>query len=169
MVIHDSISEDAFLAGGIENVVRFGGQFDEDTIWLDPVTGEDLVTVTAADIEAVVNPLLDSGPDFATDFVEPDRASELWFSPDGVTWTLLDKVEISPQDSFTALAAVGDDEVLVVTESFEPFQEPPSELLQFEQEGREPTDEELAALDEFFAESDFEQAGGTTWRSIPVG
>ena len=169
VVIHDSISEDAFLAGGIENVVRFGGQFDEDTIWLDPVTGEDLVTVTAADIEAVVNPLLDSGPDFATDFVEPDRASELWFSPDGVTWTLLDKVEISPQDSFTALAAVGDDEVLVVTESFEPFQEPPSELLQFEQEGREPTDEELAALDEFFAESDFEQAGGTTWRSIPVG
>ena len=169
VVIHENVPEDAFFSGGIENVVRFGGQFDENTIWLDPVTGEDLVTVTSADIEAVVNPLLSAVPDFGGDFVEPDRASELWFSADGISWTLLESVETTPQDSFTALAAVGDDEVLVVTESFGPFQEPPAELLEFEQEGREPTDEELAALDEFFAESDLEQVGGTTWRSIPVG
>ncbi len=169
-VIHENVPEDALFTGGIENVVRIEGNFEQVIIWLDPVTGEELVRVTNEDINAVVNPLFEANDGFAdTDFAAPDEGSEVWFSPDGITWTLIDSASTSPQDSFTSLAAVGDDEVLVVTETFGPFPEPPEELLAFEQEGREPTNDELAALDEFFAVADAEQTGGSVWRSIPVG
>ena len=60
------------------------------------------------------------------------------------------------------VAAVGDDEVLIWTED---FAEPPEELLGFELEGREPTNEEIEALDEWFESNQGESAG---WTVVPV-
>ena len=63
-------------------------------------------------------------------------------------------------DQFSFIAAVGDDEIVLLTET---FPVPPEGLFDFEEEGREPTEEELQAIDEFFnAQPIFE------WTRIPV-
>ena len=167
VLIHE-IDEQVFLNGGAENVARFEGRFDEDLIWLDPETGEDLVTFSQSDFDEAFEDLV---PDFDdSGFVEPDRGSEVWFSADGVTWTLLQSGGSNfDEDSFTTVAAVGDDEVLLLTETFTDFGEPPAELLAFEEEGREPTDEEIAALDEWFEQQNIDAGGSSVWESIPVG
>ena len=142
-----------------------------DSIWLNPENGEDLVTFTSSDIDAVFEEIF-SEQDFGVneddfdvneDFVEPPRAKELWFSADGISWTLLQSEELSfTQDGYSGLAGVGDDEVLIRTET---SVEPPAELFGFEAELRDPTDEEIAALDAWFAQS---QQDSIEWTAIPV-
>ena len=170
-VIHESVNEEAIVDGGAENILRTEGPFLETLIWLNPENGEDLVTFTSSDIDAVFEEIF-SEQDFDVneddfdvneDFVEPPRAKELWFSADGISWTLLQSEELSfTQDGYSGLAGVGDDEVLIRTET---SVEPPAELLGFEAELRDPTDEEIAALDAWFAQS---QQDNIEWTAIPV-
>ena len=157
-VIHESVSfEEAFAEGEIPGVLRIE-QPNEDAAWLDPETGDVLTVFSFEDITNAIDQAFEQfdGPES-----EPTFESELWFSPDGETWTLLATFVGETQDEFTSIAAVGDDEVVLLTES---FPVPPDELFIFEEEGREPTLDELAALDAFFAEQPaFE------WSAVPTG
>lgn len=155
-----AIHEDVVLFGAIENVVRFEGPSEEDLIWLDPATGDDLVTFSESDFEAAYPEVTAAQDNFEDeDFVEPDSATEIWFSADGTTWTLLETSSAS-FDAFSSVLAVGDDEVVTVSQA---FVEPPAELTDFENEF-EPTDEEIAALDAWYAE----QGDDTTYTVIPI-
>ena len=167
VIIHDFVdfdSEDAFLSGGVDNIVRFEGPFDETTVWLDPETGEDLVTFTDDDINAVFEELFPT--DGFSDFDIPPRGAEVWFSADGVSWELLESRPLSNDFSdFSLVAAVSGDAALRVTQT---FAMPPEELLAFETEGRPPTDDETAALDAWFEEN--ATTGPTnTWEVLPLG
>ncbi len=153
VVVHESV---LLLGNDVDNVVRFEGPFDENIVWLDPATGEDLITFTEADFEAAF-----PEPTFDEDFVEPEMAAEVWFSADGTSWTLLSTSDGSSIDSFTGVLAVGDDEVVTFTEM---FLEPPAELQDFADPSG-PTDEELEALEAWFAE----QGDGRTFEIIPIG
>ena len=159
VAIHEGVSlDDATNDGAIEGVVRAEGPND-DLIWLDPVTGEDLITFTVEDFETLFEEVESS---FESDF--PQQNSEFWFSADGETWTLLDGPDVTfGADGFTIVAAVGDDEVLLRDEFFGGGF--PEELFAFEEEGRDPTEEEQAAIDEFFND----QADLASWTSIPIG
>lgn len=165
-VIHEPVGPEALFGTGLENVIRTE-DFGNTIVWLDPETGEDLVSFDEADFDSAFEAEFGgSATDIAGDAELPDGfASEVWFSVDGITWNLLERTESEsgPVDSFSAIAAVGDDEVLIRRES---FVEPPLELLAFEEEGRDPTPEEMAALDEFFS-TDGE--GGVQWRTLPIG
>ena len=159
VVIHDNVGEELFFRGEIENVARTEGSNDETIVWLDPETGEELVRFEEDQLDAAFDEL---EPDFDEDFEDFEQASEVWYSVDGETWTLVEVGEAtSPTVSFSMVAAVGDDEVLIRTEQ---FVEPPDELLGFEREGREPTEEEIAVLDDWFAEI----GSGGEWTAIPV-
>jgi len=79
-----------------------------------------------------------------------------------VTWTLALTSE-QDSDGFTNLVGVGDDEVVLRSET---FVEPPEELFAFDLEGRFPTPEEEEALDAWFFEN---QESAVTWTVIPVG
>ena len=159
--VHGPISQDVFIDDGIEGVIRFDGPFQETLIWLDPATGEDLVSFTEDDFNEAFDEVAPAFDD--SDFVEPDRATELWLSVDGDFWELIHSFESDfSGDSFTTLAGVGDDEVLIRTES---FGQPPEELFAFEEEGRGPTAAEEAALDEWF----LNQEDSVVWEAIPIG
>ena len=67
------------------------------------------------------------------------------------------------EQGYTGLVAVGDDELVLRTDT---FVEPPAELLIFEEENREPTDAEIEALDAWSLESSEESI---EWSAIPVG
>jgi hypothetical protein len=147
----------------IEGVVRFEGIYDTDLTFLDPETGEDLVTFGEENFQAAY----ESEFDFEADYEEPPRATQLWFSADGVQWSLLESGDVDYQsESWTQLAAIGDDELLVRTETYN-YIEPPADLWAFEEEGREPTEEEIAALDEWDLANN--QGGSVEWRRIPIG
>lgn len=112
--------------------------------FLDPETGEDLVVITNDDI----NEAFGYDDFIEEDYVEPNQLTEVQFTADGASWVKLDVAEfatLSPNTSVTPLA-VGDDEVVF---SLHTYGEIPNELLEFEFEGREPTSDELAALEEF--------------------
>ncbi len=130
--------------------------------FLDPETGEDLVTFTEEDVEeqfAEATSDIDEMP-----IEEPPRERQLWFSTDGLSWTELDAPDVDLEgNSYSELAAVGDDEVLV---SVTTWIEPPQELFAFEMEEREPTEAEMDALDEWFAEN--EGGSRVEWIRIPV-
>ena len=164
-VIHDSIQPQVLFGDGAENIVRVEGPFGETLIWLDPETGEDLVSISEEDFNAAFEEAFGEDPStIGDDFVEQPRATEIWFSEDGVSWILLDREDdVNNEGGFSSLVAVGDDEVIVRSES---FLEPPEELFAFEQEGRDPTDEEIELLDEFFEGS---SEGSVVWRSISIG
>ena len=149
--------------GDIEGVVRFEEPaFDTVVTFLDPETGEVLVAFGAENFEAAYESSFE--PDIAVDWEEPPRRTELWFSADGVSWELLESYDTDwESNSWTSLAGVGDDEVLVRTET---WQEPPAELWAFEEEGRDPTDEELAALESWEMEN---YSNNVEWRRIEVG
>ncbi len=114
--------------------------------WLDPETGEDLVTFTDDDWEAAYEEIDQVETEFYDGgYEEPQQGFELQFSPDGTTWTELDAselIDVEPNTSVQPLA-VGDDEVVI---SLTTYNEPPEELWAFEIEGREPTDAERDAL-----------------------
>ncbi len=149
--------------GVIDGVVRFDeSSFDTVVTFLDPATGDDLVAFGNENFEAAYESSFE--PDFSTDWEEPPRRTELWFSADGVSWELLEAYDTDwESNSWTSIAAVGDDEVLVRTET---WTEPPAELWAFEEEGRDPTDEEMAALESWEMEN---YANNVEWRRIPVG
>ena len=159
--VHGPIGQDAILGDGVDGVIRFEGPFQETMIWLDPATGEDLVSFTEGDFDEAFAPLESQFDD--ADFVEPDRATEIWFSVDGESWELLTSFDSNfDSDSFTTLAAVGDDEALLRTES---FNQPPDELFAFDEEGRAPTAAEEAALDEWF----LNQEDSVIWEAVSIG
>lgn len=162
--IHESVGLDRIFSNGTENVARTEGEFDETIVWLDPETGDDLVAIDESDFDAA----FEAATGISVDSVDPggvseERAAELWFSDDGQNWTLLERLESNLSSGSTSLSAVGDDEVIIRTET---LIEPPPELFEFEAEQRDPTDEEIEALDSFYAE---QQEGSVSWRSVPVG
>ena len=65
-------------------------------------------------------------------------------------WILIDADLPAGPTTWATIEAVGDDEILVRTEV---SSEPPEELFAFDIEGREPTEEELEALDLWYAEN----------------
>ena len=135
---------DPSLDDGIANVNPISG----DITFLDPETGEALVLITNDDInDAFGFPEFDE-EDFEEEFVEPDRITEVRATTDGTTWTLIDVPEFQDLGSNTSIypVAVGDDEAIF---SLETYVEPPAELFAFEEEGREPTDAEIEALELF--------------------
>ena len=161
-VIYESISlDEAFGNGGIPGVLDINNA--EDAVWLDPETGEELVVFLSADLEAAVDEAFAAlDEQFEDQGFSPDVARELWFSADGETWILLESTTLNFEtDEFTSIIAVGDDEILLETQT---FLIPPPELFAFEEEGREPTEEEIAALNEFFASEP-----ASTTRRVPVG
>lgn len=162
VLIHDNANM-IEAEGGIENVVRFEGPGDEDLIWLDPATGEDLITFSEDDLEAAYPELSDDLVAPELDAPEVDASelgSETWFSADGINWTMIDSSGPGANSS-VGVAAVGDDEVVTISST---FIEPPSELTNFENP-LAPTDEEEAALDAWYAEN----GDQTTFNVIPVG
>ena len=163
-VIYENISQEDVFTGQADEIVRLEGRFMDTTVWLDPETGEDLVTIPSDVINEAVDAILSSvdfGPE--SDFVEPPQGSEIWFSPDGNAWTLIQSDAVDFEQGYTGLVAVGDDELVLRTDT---FVEPPAELLIFEEENREPTDAEIEALDAWSLESSEESI---EWSAIPVG
>ena len=125
----------------VDGLARFQGQENSELVFVDPNTGDDLFTLTQ---DAFIGAMdLDQFDDI--DQVATELA--LLFSRDGEQWQVLD-VPSSDANSFSAVEAVGDDEVLIRVES---FQVPPDDLFAFEQENRAPTEDEIAALDEWSA------------------
>ncbi len=140
VVIYELSEEDMW--GGDSDAVRMNPISGAMT-FLDPNTGEDLVTFTDEDweaaygaVEEVVEPI---------EWEEPAQALELHYSADGTSWTELDTSSIGEfgYDRYVSLVGIGDDEVVL---SVETYNEPPEELWAFEMEGREPTDAEIEAL-----------------------
>lgn len=152
-VIHDPVNIDkAISEGEIPGVIIVEG--GEDFQWLDPDTGEVLVVFTYSEIDSALDAAYD-----AWEAAQPTPVRELWFSADGETWTLIQSIEVEGEQ-YTRIAAVGDDEVLLLTEAYPVA---PEDLFLFEEEGREPTPEEEEAILEFYA------MGPTfTWTSVPI-
>lgn len=151
---------DAFTLTGPDGVVIF--EFGEEELFsgdnpnvrenpisgtltfLDPDTGEDLVTFTEEDWEAAYEEI--EGPEFEGTFEEPETGTQLHFSVDGQTWTELDMAPFGTleRNSNVSTVAVGDDEAVFVVTT---WSEPPVDLFAFEMEGREPTPEEIDAIE----------------------
>lgn len=160
-LIYEVSEEEVGNPDGVPGKLRFDGQYGENLMFLDPDTGEDLVSFTEEDYDKAYSELY-GDIDFAS---EPDFVNEVWFSGDGGTsWQLLD-VGLPPNNNgtYSRIMAVGDDEVLAVIQTWSETM-PPAELLAFENENREPTEAEIAALDAWSAEQN-----STEWVRIPVG
>lgn len=136
------LEQEAFYDGSASDVVRFGRLSGSQT-FLDPETGADLVTFTNDDFEAAYREIEEP------ELPEIEQRLELYFSSDGRTWTVLDdgRLDTDPSEAGLQLLAVGDDAVIVARRT---WNNPPEELLAFEFEGREPTDDENRALEEWF-------------------
>ena len=164
VVIHE-VAGALLDQGDVEGVARFEGPFDSTIVWLDPVTGEDLVAFTEDDMTAAFESQFGDFEEEA--FEQPAMASEIWVSVDAVTWTLLDSEPalVDSAGSFSTAVAVSGDQLLIATETFGgAFGEPPAELLAFEDERRDPTEEELAALEAWSVG----QGTETIWRVLPI-
>lgn len=143
-VIYELSEEEIF--SGFEGVRE--NPISGDLTFLDPETGDDLVTFTNSDWQAAEEEAYGGIEDIEADYVEPETGTELAFSVDGVSWTTLEDARLASVGVNTSISpvAVGDDEVIL---SLMTYEEPPEELWAFEIEGREPTDAELAALQEW--------------------
>jgi len=148
-VIHSLTEEDMAASdetGDLEGVFRVNPLTDTPT-FLDPETGEELVTFTQEDFESQYEAEEEM-------YEEPDQINMVVFSADGATWIELDDPRLRPAadgGSHLSLVAVGDDEAIFQRET---WQEPPVELYAFEEEGREPTDEEIAAMEAWERDAD---------------
>lgn len=144
-----SLRDEELYGEQSDSIVRFGRMSGSQT-FLDPETGEDLVSFTSQDFEDAY-----SEPDFGPQ--QSDQASELWFTRDGTSWTLLDDPQLDIEDDTgnVQLLAVGDDEVIVAKYI---WVEPPPELYAFEEEGRNPTPVEEVALEFWFTSNGGEDA-----------
>lgn len=131
----------------------------ESVTFIDPDSGEALVTYDEEDFAAAYEDTPIEPPDVDI----PPLSRELHFTADGETWRQLDTPAGITDDAYPQLVAVGDDEVLL---SVTTWSAPPDELLDFESEGREPTDAELEALDAWLEEND--GGGATEWFRVPL-
>jgi len=147
-VIHDlpegsSIFDDA---DDLDGVARFEGVDDERLVILDPVTGDELFSVTQEEFVAAMGldpSLLDPAAldaDEVIGGVVPTQA--LMFTTGDGTWRRIDDLPPAVADSFLTLEAVGDDEVLL---RIERIVEPPD--IAFLAEDGEFTAEQQAAMD----------------------
>lgn len=145
-VIHSLTAEEVYGNDDedIPNVVRTNPITGNPT-FLDPETGEDLVSFSTSDFDRAYEEAFGG---FDEEIVEPNSATVVLFSADGVTWTELndDRLNVNQNNGSIEAIAVGDDELIVGVYS---WNQPPDELFAFEGEGREPTEEEIAALNEW--------------------
>lgn len=115
--------------------------FSGTPTFLDPETGEELVSFTSEDFEASYEQMEErfSG-------VEPNYTTEHYFSNDGVNWTVIDddRLAVDPASANISPVAVGDDEAIFTKHT---WIEPDPALFAFEEEGRDPTEEEMRALE----------------------
>ena len=130
-----------------------------DITFLDPETGNAMVVISSDEISEAFG-----FEEFVEeDFVEPERLLEVQATTNGTTWTVIDVPEfqnLSPNTSIIAIA-VGDDEAIF---SLDTYAEPPAELFAFEEEGREPTEAEIEALELFDGGS-----AESTYVRVPLG
>ncbi len=140
------VSEEDLFDGG--NEVVQANPINGNLVFIDPETGETLITFTEQDWEAAYGQFEDPPAIEEGEWVEPERGIEVRFSADGQTWTELDHPAFQSvrRESNINPVAVGDDEAIL---SIRTYNEPSEELFAFEIEGREPTDAELAALQDF--------------------
>ena len=124
--------------GNIEGIVRENPLTGMPT-FLDPDTGEDLVSFTDRDFEEAYGV-------FDEVYDEPEMTTVVLFSTDGVAWTSIedDRLMVDNRNGGVNPLAIGDDELIVASYT---WNAPPDELFAFEEEGREPTQEEIEALD----------------------
>lgn len=121
--------------------VRYVGELGEpDLVWLEPATGNDLVTFTFENFDEAQS----SHPTVVE--------TETWFSSDSVDWALLERSERSVADWSLA---VGNDGVLLRTVS-----DPPANLLTFRLESRAPSSAEIAALEAWYEDD------GASWELL---
>ncbi len=142
-----------------ERIVRIG-RFSGTQTFLDPVTGEDLVSFTGKDFEEYYSEGEPGNP--ASDYVE---GVEIAFSTDGQTWAPItdSRLDVDLQRGDVRVIAVGDDEIIMAVST---WTEPPAELLAFDAEQRNPTEAEEHALNEWFEAHDGGSA--TEYLSIAV-
>lgn len=115
--------------------------FSGTPTFLDPETGEDLVSFTHEDYESSYREREEAFSE-----VEPTYLTEHYFSSDGVSWTLIDddRLAVDSRSAHTSPVAVGDDEAIFAKHT---WVEPDPALFAFEEEGRDPTEEEMRALE----------------------
>ena len=155
-----SLNEDEMYGESAQSIVRFGG-FSGTQTFLDPDTGEDLVAFTRSDMEEAYAEL--EPEDLESQYVE---GVDIQFSVDAMVWKSLDdpRLDIDLGRGNLQVAAIGNDEIII---SVTTWTEPPSGLFAFEQEERNPTEAEEAALNEWF---ETRNGGQTTeYFSVPVG
>lgn len=130
---------------GEEEVVRMN-PISGSLTFLDPETGDDLITFTQDDFEEAYGSFEE---EYYVDeeYEEPARGLQAHFSLDGTSWTELDSSALNTDNpnSFAGLVGVGDDEVVFFVETYTE-QDYPQEIFAFEEEGREPTDAEIEAI-----------------------
>jgi hypothetical protein len=113
--------------------------FSGTPVFLDPDTGGVLVSFRPEDFEAAYSELE------RAEYVEPDYATEAFFSTDGSDWVRLEDPDLTFEATgHLSLIAVGDAEAI-----FARHVGPPAELFGFEEEGRDPTAQELDALEQW--------------------
>jgi hypothetical protein len=144
VVIYELSEAEMYGDGDADGIVRTS-PFTGTPTFLDPETGDDMVTFTDEDFEKAYGSI-------ERDFEEPDFETEIWFSTDGSSWTQIvdDRLENSNNSGISPVA-VGDDEAIFVKHT---WVEPPAEIFVFEEEGREPTEAEIAVLEAWERDAD---------------
>ncbi|MFW2380876.1 MAG: hypothetical protein ACN4GZ_03885 [Acidimicrobiales bacterium] len=137
-VIYELPGEEMY--GGDSKVVRTS-PFSGTPTFLDPETGEELVTFTPEDFEASYQEM-----EQASSWVEPIFITEHYFSTDGLNWIPIEDLRLVVDQASAGISpvAVGDDEAIFAKHT---WTEPDPSLFAFEEEGREPTEEEMNALE----------------------
>jgi hypothetical protein len=145
-----SLREYEMYETGSEGVVRVSRLTGLPT-FLDPETGEDLVSFTQDDYEAAHGVFEDEPQE------EFGFGIEILFSTDAVTFTPLTdpRLDIETTRGNIQLVGVGDDEVIFVKHT---WVEPPATLFALEEDGRDPTEAEEQALEAWFSENGGENA-----------
>ncbi len=155
-----SLTQEQMYGEPSEEIVRIGRLSGSQT-FLDPETGDDLVTFTNSDFERAYEEIMPTEPE-----EEIAQGLEILFSNDGQSWRELTdpRLDIDLRQGDVQVVAVGDDEVIVAVST---WNEPPAELFAFEREGRAPSATEEAALNEWF---EVNHGGHTSeFFTIPVG
>ena len=145
-----SLKEYEMYETGSDGVVRVSRLTGMPT-FLDPETGEDLVSFTQDDYEAAYRVFEDEPAE------EIGFAIEILFSMDAIAFAPLNdpRLDIDTTRGNIQLVGVGDDEVIFAKHT---WVEPPNTLFAFEEEGREPTEAEEQALDAWFSTNGGENA-----------
>ncbi len=145
-----SLREYEMYETGSDRVVRVSRLTGMPT-FLDPETGEDLVSFTQDDYQAAYGVLEDEPQE------EIGFGIEILFSTDAVTFAPLNdpRLDIDTTRGNIQLVGVGDDEVIFAKHT---WVEPPATLFAFEEDGREPTEAEEQTLEAWFSTNSGENA-----------